>query len=95
MITENNYAATSTARTDRFLLAIFGGYVLAAFVAMVTGLAFPAQLASATLSGTLLAFMVHTGVFIWVFIVHSTRKATLGVLIPTAVFAIAYWFLKK
>ncbi|MEN0037416.1 MAG: hypothetical protein AAGC78_10115 [Cellvibrio sp.] len=111
MHTENNNTAVPAPRTPRrkagpsrryrvmiayrFLLAIFGGYALAALVAMVTSLGFPEQQASATLSGTLLAFCVHTGVFIWVFMVQSTRKATLGVLIPAIIFAVAYWLLKK
>ena len=111
MISENNNIAAPAARAERrkpgpsrryrvmigyrFLLAIFGGYALSALVAMVTSLSFPEQQASATLSGTLLAFCVHTGVFIWVFMVQSTRKATLGVLIPAVIFAIAYWLLKK
>lgn len=79
----------------RFLLAIVGGYLLAALVAVVISLAFPAQLASAAMAGTLLAFALHTGVFIFVFMVHSTRKATLGIFIPLIVLALAYWFLKK
>lgn len=80
----------------RFLLAIFGGYLLSALVAAVAALAFPASYqASATLAGTLLSFVIYTGVFIWVFIVHSTRKATLGIAIPAIILAVAYWFLKK
>lgn len=82
--------------TYRVLLAIVGGYALSALIAAVMALGFPASYqASATLTGTMLAFVIHTGVFIWVFMVHSTRKASLGIVIPLAVFACAYWFLKR
>lgn len=80
----------------RFLLAIVGGYVLSALIAAVMALGFPASVqAPATLSGTMLAFVVYTGVFIWVFMVHSTRKASLGVFIPLALFALIYWLIKN
>lgn len=79
----------------RFILAIFGGYALSAVSAMLIAVIFPETVkANAVMSATMLAFIVHCTVFIWVFMVQSTLKAWLGVIIPTVIFYMAYLGLK-
>ncbi|MFV0476759.1 MAG: DUF3649 domain-containing protein [Parahaliea sp.] len=78
----------------RFLLACVGGYILAALTAIVTARLYPAPTPAAGMSATLLAFCVYCGVFIWVFMVNSTRKAWLGVIIPIAVLALLTLIIK-
>ncbi len=77
----------------RFSLATVGGYLLAALVAMVTAQLFAEQRANAVMSATLLAFCVHTAAFIWVFMVHKTLKATLGIIIPMVILFVIYQLL--
>ena len=67
----------------RFLLAIVGGYALASYVAIVLAKVFAEQRADAVMSATLIAFCIYCAVFIWVFMVKNTLKASLGVLLPT------------
>jgi hypothetical protein len=43
----------------------------------------------------MIAFLLQTGAFIWVFMVNKTLKATLGILVPAGLFYIAYQFLGK
>ena len=78
----------------RFVLAIFGGYAFSALSAMCIANAFPEMRTSAVLSATMLSFVVHCAVFIWVFLVNSTIKAWLGVLIPCVVFFLLNLWLK-
>lgn len=78
----------------RFVLAIFGGYALSVLTAIVISLGFPSLQASAVTSGTMLAFIIHCAVFIWVFMVNSVIKASLGVIIPIVIFSIFYQLVK-
>ena len=74
----------------RFALALIGGYILSALSAMVIAQHFSDHRGSAAMSATLIAFAIWTGVFIWVFMVNKTLKASLGVILPIAVFYILY-----
>ena len=69
----------------RFLLAAVGGYVLAALRAMLIAHHFQAYGSSAAVSATLIAFCLHTAVFIGVFLIQKTLKASLWVLLPILV----------
>lgn len=69
----------------RFALALFGGYALASLSAMFIATVFAQDRLNAALSATLTAFVVHCAVFIWVFMVNKTLKASLGVLLPCLV----------
>ena len=73
----------------RFLLAIVGGYALASLTAIAVAQAFSEYRAAAVMSATLLAFSLHCAAFIWVFMVHKTLKATLGIALP----CLALWVL--
>ncbi|AOA58373.1 hypothetical protein [Acinetobacter larvae] len=78
----------------RFILALVGGYLLASFSAMFISLAFSQHPASAVMSATMLAFIIHCAVFIWTFMVNSTLKASLGVIIPIIMAYLIYIYLK-
>ncbi|TCB68819.1 hypothetical protein [Acinetobacter sp. ANC 4178] len=77
----------------RFVLAIFGGYLLSALTAIVVAKAFIDYRASAAIAATLLAFSIHCAAFIWVFMVHKTLKASLGIFIPCFVLWLTSQFL--
>ncbi|MEG0483360.1 MAG: hypothetical protein RR575_05785 [Acinetobacter sp.] len=69
----------------RFILAIFGGYVLAALSAIVIAQTFSEYRVASVMSATLLAFSIHCAAFIWVFMVNKTLKASLGIVVPCLV----------
>ncbi|WP_151714863.1 DUF3649 domain-containing protein [Acinetobacter sp. TUM15071] len=81
---------------SRFVLAIFGGYYFAAIAAMLMGVLFTTEplKANAVFGATMLAFVIHCAVFIWVFLVNSTVKVWLGVIVPSVLMTLIYWFLK-
>ncbi len=81
---------------SRVVLAILGGYYFSAISAMLIGSAFLSEplKANAVLSGTMLAFVIHCAVFIWVFMVNSTIKAWLGVVVPSLFMTLIYWLIK-
>lgn len=63
----------------RFVLALVGGYACGSFGAMAIAAVFSEYRGSAAMSATLAAFTFQTIAFIWVFMVHSTLKATVGI----------------
>ncbi|WP_051423736.1 hypothetical protein [Bordetella petrii] len=65
----------------RFVLALAGGYACGSFGAMAIATAFSGYRGSAAMSATLAAFSIQTAAFIWVFMVRSTLKATLGIVV--------------
>ena len=77
----------------RFVLALFGGYLLSALTAIVIAKAFIDSRATAAIAATLLAFCIHCAAFIWVFMVHKTSKASLGIFIPCLVLWLTSQFL--
>ncbi|AOA59863.1 hypothetical protein BFG52_04045 [Acinetobacter larvae] len=72
----------------RFVLAIVGGYFLAMMAARAIAKFFTSNPFTAAMSATLWAFAIYAAVFIWVFMVNKTLKATLGVLIPALLLTI-------
>lgn len=81
---------------SRFVLAIFGGYYFAAIAAMLVGFLCSSEpsRANAVFGATMLAFVVHCILFIWIFMVNSTLKVWLGVILPSILMTVMYWFLK-
>ncbi|MGN5763187.1 iron transporter [Acinetobacter calcoaceticus] len=81
---------------SRFILAIVGGYYFAAIAAMLIGFLFSSEpsRANAVFSATMLAFVVHCILFIWIFMVKSTLKVWLGVIIPSLIMTLMYGLLK-
>lgn len=74
----------------RFLLALVGGYVLASLSSIVIAQYFAEYRSSAAMAATLIGFSLHCAVFIWVFMVHSTLKSSLGIFLPALLLFIAY-----
>lgn len=74
----------------RFLLAIVGGYILASLSAIVIAQLFIAHRSSAATSATMIAFALHCAVFIWVFMVNKTAKASMGIILPSILLFIVY-----
>ncbi|MCL6246792.1 hypothetical protein M5F00_02755 [Acinetobacter sp. ANC 4945] len=66
----------------RFALALVGGYVVAMLSAIVIADVFSEDRGSAAMSATLIAFILWSCAFIWVFMVNKALKATLGIVIP-------------
>lgn len=81
---------------SRFILAIVGGYYFVAIAAMLIGFLFSSEpsRANAVFSATMLAFVVHCILFIWIFMVNSTLKVWLGVIIPSLIMTLMYGLLK-
>ncbi|MCU4386571.1 iron transporter [Acinetobacter haemolyticus] len=77
---------------SRFVLAIFGGYYFSAITAMLIVFLFPTEplKANAVLSVTMLAFIIHCALFIWVFMVNSTLKVWLSVVLPSVLMTLIY-----
>ncbi|MGE0796726.1 MAG: iron transporter [Lautropia sp.] len=75
------------------LLAIAGGYALAAVAAAAISVGAPAAglmpRADAVMFGTMFAFVVHAVAAIWVFSCHSPWKALAGIVVPLAVIGVA------
>lgn len=74
----------------RFILAAFGGYILASLSAIVIAQVFIEYRSSAAMAATLIAFCISCAAFIWVFMVNKTLKATLGILVPSLVLFAIY-----
>lgn len=65
----------------RSVLAVFGGYGVAALAAASLSLALPLPRPQAVLAATMLAFVVYCGVVIWAFCSASVRRAFGGALL--------------
>ncbi|WP_410487522.1 hypothetical protein [Acinetobacter sp. SAAs470] len=74
----------------RFALALIGGYILATLSAILIAHYFADYRGSAAMSATLIALTLWAGAFIWVFMVHQTLKASLGIIIPSTVLYLMY-----
>ncbi|RZL03411.1 MAG: DUF3649 domain-containing protein [Rubrivivax sp.] len=69
---------------SRALAAILGGYVVAALSTGALAVYLPGSRAEATLSATMLSFVVYTVAVIWVFAARSAGRAWLGLAWPAA-----------
>lgn len=69
----------------RFALAMFGGYAIAMYSAILIAQIFSDYRASAAMSATLIAFTLQAAAFIWVFMVNKTLKASLGIIVPVVI----------
>lgn len=74
----------------RFVVAIFGGYLLASVTAKCLSLSPILPEASMVLAATMLAFVLHVLVVIWVFLVHSLLNVCLGIFMSTLVVYVVY-----
>lgn len=76
---------------SRAVAAVLGGYVLAALSAAVLAVALPLPRADATLTGTMLSFLVFACAVIWVFAARTATRAWVGLLLPSAALGLAVW----
>ena len=74
---------------SRALAAVAGGYGLAALSAAALAVFLPLSRADATLTGTMLSFLVFAGAVVWVFAARSATRAWVGLLLPAAALGLA------
>ncbi len=74
----------------RFIVALLGGYVLSSLSAILIAEAFSEDRGSAAMSATIVAFLIWTAAFIWVFMVNKTLKASLGIILPCLILFVIY-----
>lgn len=74
----------------RFALALIGGYVISMLSAIVIAEVFTADRGSAAMGATIVAFLLWTAAFIWVFMVNKTLKASLGIILPSLILFVIY-----
>ena len=83
--TKNSLIAYRCMIFYRFVLAAFGGYILASLSAIVIAQIFAEYRSSAAMSATLIAFCLNCAAYIWVFMVNKTLKATIGIVLPSLI----------
>ncbi|MGJ7530687.1 hypothetical protein [Variovorax sp. GB1P17] len=76
---------------SRLAAAVFGGYALAAAVAVCLGAVLPSARADAVLAGMQISFVVHTLAVIWTFSPVRPARVWLGLLGPAVVLALLGW----
>lgn len=74
---------------SRALAAIAGGYALAALSAAALAVFLPLPRADATLTATMLSFLVYACAVIWGFAARTAARAWLGLLLPSAAMGLA------
>lgn len=70
---------------SRALAAIVGGYAVAALATGALAVYLPGARAEATLTATMLSFVVYTVAVIWVFAARSAWRAWVGLALPALV----------
>ncbi len=75
----------------RAVVAVFGGYALAAAATAALALWLPMARSDAVLTGTLLSFLIYTGAVLWAFSTRSVARAWVGILVPAALCAGLAW----
>lgn len=76
---------------SRTLVAVFGGYALAAVTTAALALWLPVEWADAVITGTLLSFLIYTVAVLFAFSTRSALRAWVGILAPTLVGAALVW----
>jgi hypothetical protein len=84
-------ASYRLAVASRALAAIVGGYALTALAITALAIFLPLSRAEASLTATLLSFLIYTCVVIWVFATRSATRAWIGVIAPMAVLGALVW----
>lgn len=78
----------------RGLLALLGGYAVAACWAAALARLLPGATADATLVATMAAFVVYTLAAVWAYAARSTWRAALGLLAAGLFGAVLAWLLR-
>jgi len=79
--------------TLRLLVAILVGYAFANLAGILLTQILPIPKAEVVVTSLLLSFAIYLGAILWVFSVRSTRKACLGLIIPTLALGLVVWIL--
>ncbi|MFC4311148.1 DUF3649 domain-containing protein [Steroidobacter flavus] len=76
---------------SRALAAIVGGYALTALAITALAIFLPLSRAEASMTATLLSFLIYTCVVIWVFATRSATRAWIGIIAPMIVLGALVW----
>lgn len=79
---------------SRAVAAILGGYALTALATIALAVFLPLSQAEASMTATLLSFVIYTCVVIWVFATRSAVRAWAGILVPIVVLGALVWLQK-
>jgi len=77
---------------SRTLAAVLGGYALAHTLSVAVVAAWSSNRADATLAAMQLSFLVFVAAVLWAFAARSLRRVWIGLLLPTALAAVAAWW---
>lgn len=75
----------------RVLLAVFGGYALAAVATTLLSLLLPMERSEAVTTGLLLAFVIMPLAVLYVFAARSLRRAAIGIGLPLVTLGVGLW----
>ncbi|WP_026597481.1 hypothetical protein [Methylobacterium sp. 77] len=75
----------------RTLLAIFGGYALAAIATAFLSLTLPLDRSEAVAAATLASFAIMAAAVIWVFSARSLGRAAIGLALPALCLGAGLW----
>lgn len=84
-----------SAVAGRVLLALVGGYALAALATAVLSLTLPLDPAEAVTAATLFSFTVMAVAVLYVFAARSLRVATLWLAVPISALGLGLWLLMR
>jgi hypothetical protein len=76
---------------SRALAAIGGGYALSAFASALLASLLPQSRVEATITATMLSLIIFCCAVLWVFAARNAWRAWTGIVVPTAVCALAMW----
>lgn len=75
----------------RTLMAVLGGYALAASATAALAVWLPTAPATAVITANLLSFLIYTGAVLWAFSTRSAARACLGITVPALLLAGLAW----
>jgi hypothetical protein len=75
----------------RTLLAIFGGYALAAITTAFLSLTLPLDRSEAVAAATLASFAIMAAAVIWVFSARTLARAAIGLALPALCLGAGLW----
>ena len=84
-------ASYRLAVASRALAAIIGGYALTALATFALAIFLPLSKSEASMTATLLSFVIYTCVVLWVFATRSATRAWLGIVVPCVVLGALVW----
>jgi hypothetical protein len=76
-------ASYRLAIASRAVAAIVGGYALTAIATFALAIFLPMSKAEASLTATMLSFLIYTCAVVWVFATRTAWRAWAGILVPS------------